>query len=83
MSTEVTTTFLDREENTGKKYPMMIEKLFLLAGLVLFIFTFSDLSNQFDNKWIGSLVAYLVYPFIILFTSEMIGRTIQKVHNDA
>tara|TARA_B110000444_G_scaffold214858_1_gene212443 strand:- start:4357 stop:4608 length:252 start_codon:yes stop_codon:yes gene_type:complete len=83
LSTKVTTTFLGREENSGKKYPMMIEKSFLLTGLVLFIFTFSDVSNQFENKWIGSLIAFLVYPFVILFTSEMIGRIIQRVHNDA
>ena len=83
MSEEVSKTILGREENSGKKYPMIVEKVILLAGLVLFILTFSEVFEQFDNKLLSSLVAFIIYPFLILFTTEMIGRTIQKVHNDA
>ena len=82
MSEGVSTTILDRAETSGKKYPMIVEKVILLAGLILFIFTFSDVFGQFDNKLLSSLVTFIIYPFIILFTIEMIGRTIQKVHND-
>ena len=82
MSGKVSKTILGREEISGKKYPMIVEKVILLAGLILFILTFSDVFGQFDNKLISSLVAFIIYPFMILFTTEMIGRTIQKVHND-
>ncbi|MBL6890846.1 MAG: hypothetical protein ISR22_02225 [Candidatus Poseidoniaceae archaeon] len=82
MSGEVSTTILGREENSGKKYPMIVEKVILLVGLVLFILTFSAVFAQFDNKLLSSLVTFIIYPFVILFTTEMIGRTIQKVHND-
>jgi uncharacterized membrane protein SirB2 len=83
LPTEVSTTILGREENSGKKYPMIIEKLMLLSGLVLFIITFSEVFNHFDNKWISSLITFIIYPFVILFTTEIIGRIIQRVHNDA
>lgn len=83
MSEESSTTILGREENSSKKYPMIVEKVILFAGLILFILTFNDVFGQFDNILISSLVAFIIYPFLILFTTEMIGRTIQKVHNDA
>lgn len=82
MSEGASTTILDREETSGKKYPMIVEKVTLLAGLFLFIFTFSDVFGQFDNKLLSSFITFIIYPFMILFTTEMIGRTIQKVHND-
>ena len=82
MSGEVSTTILGREETSGKKYPMIVERLLLLAGLILFILTFSDVFDQFENKLLSSLVAFIIYPYMILFTTEIIGRTIQKVHND-
>lgn len=83
MSDNVATTILGREENSGKKYPMILEKIALLLGVLLFIFTYSEVFSYFDNIWISSLLAFAIYPFVILFTTEMIGRIIQRVHNDA
>jgi len=83
LSDEESTTILGREETSGKKYPMFAERLALLAGIVIFILTFNDVFQQFDNILLSSLVAFIIYPFVILFTTEMIGRTIQRVHNDA
>ena len=82
MSEEAATTILGREETSGKKYPMIVEKGILLTGLILFIFTFSDVFEQFDNKLLSSFITFIIYPFMILFTTEIIGRIIQKVHND-
>lgn len=83
MSTNAATTILDREENSGKKYPMIVEKLILLLGVVLFIFTYSEVFGMYENKWISSALTFMVYPFTILFTTEVLGRIIQRVHNDS
>ena len=83
MSTNAATTILDREENSGKKYPMIVEKLFLLLGLILFISTCSEVFGMYQNLWISSALTFIVYPFVILFTTEVLGRIIQRVHNDS
>ena len=83
MSTNAATTILDREENSGKKYPMIVEKLILLLGVILFIFTYSEVFVLYQNIWISSALTFMVYPFVILFTTEVLGRIIQRVHNDS
>jgi hypothetical protein len=83
LSTNTATTILDREENSGKKYPMIVEKLFLLLGVILFIFTYSEVFGMYENLWISSALTFMVYPFVILFTTEVLGRIIQRVHNDS
>ncbi|MBT4925231.1 MAG: hypothetical protein HON16_05725 [Euryarchaeota archaeon] len=83
MSTNAATTILDREENSGKKYPMIVEKLILLLGVALFIFTCGEVFDMYENIWISSALTFMVYPFTILFTTEVLGRIIQRVHNDS
>ena len=82
MATEEPTTLIGREEKSGNTYPLFIEKLALLGIVITFIFTFGEISQQFETKWIGMLVSLVLYPFILLFIIEMLGRAIQKMHND-
>ena len=83
MTTEQSSTLVGRKEEVGKNYPMFIEKVTLLCGIIIFFLTFSQVLTQFENRSIGVLFTVIIYPFIILFFVEMIGRIIQKMHNDA
>ena len=82
MSEAEAMTIVGRNEKIGKTYPMYIERILLLLGVIFFIFTFSRVSGEFDNDLIGILISLTVYPFIILFTIEVIGRIIQRMHID-
>ena len=82
MSEAEAMTIVGRNEKIGKTYPMYIERILLLLGVIFYIFTFSIVSGEFDNDLIGILISLTVYPFIILFTIEVIGRIIQRMHID-
>ena len=82
MSEAGAMTIVGRNEKIGKTYPMYIERILLLLGVIFYIFTFSIVSGEFDNDLIGILISLTVYPFIILFTIEVIGRIIQRMHID-
>ena len=82
MSEAEAMTIVGRNEKIGKTYPMYIERILLLLGVIFYIFTFSIVSGEFDNDLIGILISLTVYPFIILFTIEVIGRLIQRMHID-
>lgn len=83
MSNEVSTTLAGRNEEAGKNYPMVVEKVTLLGAIITYIFTFQYISGQFDTEWIGAVFIFTVYPFTLFFIIDMIGRLIQKMHNDA
>ncbi len=83
MTAEHSSTLVGREEAVGKNYPMFIEKITLLCGIIIFLLTFSQVLGQFENRWIGVSFTVIIYPFMLLFVIEMIGRIIQKMHNDA
>ena len=83
MSEVETKTIIGREEHIGKKYPMILERIFLLIGFILYIVAFPEVVQQFDTKWIGLVAALTILPFFILLTVEVIGRILQRIHNDA
>ena len=82
MSEVESTTIIGREEQMGKKYPMFIERILLVSGIIFYILSFSKIIQEFNSEWLGILVALTIYPFLILFTIEMIGRIFQRIHND-
>ena len=82
MSEAEAMTIIGRDEKIGKTYPIYLERILLFLGVVFYIFTFSKVSGEFDNDSIGLLVSLTIYPFLILFTVEVIGRIIQRIHID-
>ena len=81
MIVEESTTLVGRKEEIGNTYPMLIEKFTILCGIIIFFLTFSTVSQQFENKLLGILFTFIIYPFILLFLIDMFGRLIQKLHN--
>ena len=41
----------------------------------------SKMIQEFNTEWVGILVTLTIYPFLILFTIEMIGRIFQRIHS--
>ena len=82
MSETESATLIARDEQLGKTYPMFLERGLLLIGIIIYLLSFSQVIQEFNTEWIGLIVVLTVYPFLILFTIEVIGRIIQRMHND-
>ena len=82
MSETESATLIARDEQLGKPYPMFLERGLLLIGIIIYLLSFSQVIQEFNTAWIGLIVVLTVYPFLILFTIEVIGRIIQRMHND-
>tara|TARA_B100000459_G_scaffold42225_1_gene21474 strand:+ start:631 stop:882 length:252 start_codon:yes stop_codon:yes gene_type:complete len=81
MSEVESTTIIGRDEKIGKKYPLFVERILLFSGIIFYIFSFSKMIQEFNTEWVGILVTLTIYPFLILFTIEMIGRIFQRIHS--
>ena len=76
MSTE-TTTLMGREEKIGSPYPLWMERLLLVVGVVVFIAFREDVLATIDHPLAGVIVTYVVFPLVLLASVEVLGRIIQ------
>ncbi len=72
------TTLLGREEGKGRPYPLFLERLMLVAVIVMTVVYGGNISDQFNTNWLGFGIGFVAFPLLLLAASEMIGRMIQS-----
>jgi len=77
MSAEAT-TLMGREEALGKPYPLWMERFFLLAAVLTFVYSHSSVRQAVGHDVLGPLVTYIAYPLALLAVVEMAGRLLQR-----
>ena len=82
MSNNQASTLLGRTESIGRKYPHLMERIALLVAIAIFIFGHQAVSEQTGEGLFSVFATYCLFPFILLFSTEMIGRFIQSMSRD-
>ena len=75
---EEATTLMGREEALGNTYPLWMERLFLLAAVLVFVYSHSSAREAVGHDVVGPLVAYIAYPLALLAVVEIAGRLLQR-----
>ncbi len=78
MSSEMK-TLAHRNESTGRRYPLVIERLLLLLAGVSFYFLYPYALDAGEGI-IGSLAAWCGLPLLLLMCVELTARVVQSVH---
>ena len=76
------TTLLGREEIIGRKYPIFLERIVFVMIVAVFILGFEEVRDRTGDGIISVLSTWCLFPFILLFRAEMIGRVIQAINRD-
>ena len=76
------TNLAGRDELIGRHYPVYLEKLLLLAVVIMFVSGYEDVSNNSGEGIVSVLATWCLFPFILLFSAEMLGRLIQHLNRD-
>ena len=76
------TTLLQRDEKQGRRYPLFVERLLLLTGIVGFWFLHPMVLEQVDGIG-GTIAAWCGLPLLLLMVVEIVGRFVQTVRNDS
>ena len=76
MTTDAT-TLMGREETVGKRYPLWMERLFLLGGIVIFVFGRPAVADTMSQPLASVLLTYIAFPLILLAGVELLGRALQ------
>lgn len=82
MSSPPATNLAGREEVIGRKYPIILERLLLVGVIVVFILGYPEVSDRTGDGFVSLLSTWCLFPFILLFSAEMIGRVIQAINRD-
>ncbi|MGB0474304.1 MAG: hypothetical protein ACPGK2_00560 [Candidatus Poseidoniaceae archaeon] len=82
MSSSPATNLAGREEVIGRKYPIILERLLLLGVVVVFILGYPEVSDRTGDGFVSLLSTWCLFPFVLLFSAEMIGRVIQAINRD-
>ena len=82
MSSSPATNLAGREEVIGRKYPIILERLLLVGVIVLFILGYPEVSDRTGDGFVSLLSTWCLFPFVLLFSAEMIGRVIQAINRD-
>lgn len=82
MSNNQVSTLSGRAETIGRKYPHLLERIALLVAIVIFIFGHQAVSEQTGEGILSVFATYCLFPFILLFSTEIIGRLIQLMFRD-
>ena len=69
---------MGREEALGKAYPLWMERLFLLAAVLAFVYSHSSVREAVGHDVLGPLVAYVAYPPALLAVVGGAGRLLQR-----
>ena len=76
MTTDAT-TLMGREEIVGKRYPLWMERLLLLGGVVIFVFGRPAVADTVSQPLASVLLTYIAFPLILLAGVELLGRALQ------
>jgi len=76
------TSLLQRDEKQGRRYPLFVERLLLLTGIVGFWFLHPMVLEQVDGIG-GTIAAWCGLPLLLLMVVEIVGRFVQTVRNDS
>jgi hypothetical protein len=82
MSNNQASTLSGRAETIGRKYPHILETILLLLAICGFIFGYQEVSNQTGDGIFSIFATWCLFPFILLFSTEMIGRLVQAMNRD-
>ena len=82
MSSSPATNLAGREEVIGRKYPIFLERLLLVGVIVVFILGYPEVSDRTGDGFVSLLSTWCLFPFVLLFSAEMIGRVIQAINRD-
>lgn len=82
MSSPPATNLAGREEVIGRKYPIILERLLLVGVVVVFILGYPEVSDRTGDGFVSLLSTWCLFPFVLLFSAEMIGRVIQAINRD-
>ena len=82
MSSPPATNLAGREEVIGRKYPIILERLLLVGVFVVFILGYPEVSGRTGDGFVSLLSTWCLFPFVLLFSAEMIGRVIQAINRD-
>tara|TARA_B100000459_G_scaffold92386_1_gene52268 strand:- start:7861 stop:8109 length:249 start_codon:yes stop_codon:yes gene_type:complete len=80
--TSESTTLLQRDERQGRRYPLFVERLLLLTGIVGFWFLHPMVLEQVDGIG-GTIAAWCGLPLLLLMVVEIVGRFVQTMRNDS
>ena len=69
-----------RDEVIGRKYPMFLERIIFLAIVVIFVLGYQEVSDRTGDGFVSLLSTWCFFPFVLLFSAEMIGRIIQAIN---
>ena len=82
MSNNQASTLSGRAETIGRKYPHILETISLLLAICGFILGYQEVSNQTGDGIFSLFATWCLFPFILLFSTEMIGRLVQAMNRD-
>ena len=76
------TNLAGREEVIGRHYPVYLERLLLLAVVVIFVLGYEVVNSNSGEGIVSLLATWCLFPFTLLFSAEMLGRLIQHLNRD-
>ena len=76
------TNLAGRDEVIGRYYPVYLERLLLLAVVINFVLGYEGVSNNTGKGIVSVLATWCLFPFILLFSAEMLGRLIQHLNRN-
>ena len=82
MTDAKATNLAGREEVIGKNYPVILERLLLLMMVIVFILGYSEVSDWSGEGFVGQLTTWCIFPCLLLFSAEMLGRMIQAINRN-
>jgi len=82
VSSPPATNLAGREEVIGRKYPIILERLLLVGVFVVFILGYPEVNDRTGDGFVSLLSTWCLFPFVLLFSAEMIGRVIQAINRD-
>ena len=82
MTENQTTNLAGREEIIGRKYPIFLERILIVGVVVAFVLGHQDVSERTGDGFVSLLITWCLFPFILLFSAEMIGRVIQAINRN-
>ncbi len=71
------TTLMGREETVGKRYPLWLERLLLLSGIVVFVLGRPAVADSVSQPVASVLLTYIAFPLTLLAGVELLGRALQ------
>ena len=70
------------QQQEAKSYPMILERIVLLAAFVAFFIIYPEVIDYFSNQILGNIAAFCLLPISLLIICEFIGRFIQSLYSN-